>query len=121
MDTTYLVRPYLGQQFLVISSLPVMLFLSQEGSHHSTGLTSWPATTTPKWRWSPNTIPVEPVLPMTCPFSTLSPLHRHPAQVPVEGLQPEPVINNDTLAIDAEIVGKNHLAVIGGRDRGLNH
>src|SRR4029077_20991972 len=42
-------------------------------SHHSTGLTAVPLTSTVKCKWSPAASPVMPLRPMTCPLSTLSP------------------------------------------------
>ena len=42
-------------------------------------------------------------------------LHADAAQVPVEGLQPEPVVYDDALAVDAQVVGIDHPAVVGGR------
>lgn len=37
------------------------------------GLTGWPLTQTPKWRWVPVDAPVVPISPMTCPRRTTWP------------------------------------------------
>ena len=40
------------------------------------------------------------------------------AQVGIEGLQAQAVVDDDGLAVDAEKSGERHLAAVGGRDRG---
>ena len=63
-----------------------------------------------KCRWSPPARPVMPLFPSVCPFSTASPAATSiDGQVRVERLHAHAVIDDDAVAVDAQLVGEQHL------------
>ena len=92
----------------------------QCGSHHSTGLTGWPCT----WIGEVQVVAARQAghpaaRDLLVLLHHVAGLHLDRREVAVERLHAHAVVDDDAVAVDAEVVGVDDLAVVAGQHRDL--